>query len=150
MSDFDASQFLDTVFTNPSETEIYPCPIGEYPAEISKLEPRAWKGKDDPSKAGVTLDIFWDIQDDEARKACKKDKVLVKQSVMFTFLPGTTMIDMEKAEADVNFGRLRAAIGLNDGQFSPSMLPGKMARVTVKHRSVDDKIYAEVKSVTRY
>lgn len=149
MSDFDASQFLDTVFTAPSETEVIPCPVGEYAATIDKVDARGWASKDDPTKKGVAMDILWVVDDESVKQACKRDKVIVKQTVMFSFTPDG-LIDMDKAQADVRFGKLRDAVGLNGNQFSPSMLPGKMARISVKHRAGDDQIFAEVKSVTRY
>lgn len=150
MSDFDASSFLETVFTDPSITEKLLCPVGEYQAVIEKVDARKWS-KDD--KSGVAVDIFWNIESQEARDHCKKDKVLVKQGIMFS-LTSDGLIDMEKAKNDVQFGKLRDAVGLNDKNFSFSALPGQMARVKVAHDSQtkdgvtynNDKITA----VTRY
>lgn len=147
---FDVNTFLETVFDQPSETESIPCPAGEYPALITKVDARVWKGKEDPSKSGVVMDVVWEILDEGVRETCKKDKVSVRQSIMFNFTlneMGQTVLDMEKAKQDVKFGRLRAAIGLNDGAFSPSQLLGQTATVKVGHRAVDGVIFADVKDV---
>jgi hypothetical protein len=153
MSDFDASSFLETVFTEPSLTEKLLCPVGDYPATIDKVEARKWAAKDS-SSSGVALDLSWNIESDDARTACKRDKVIVRSTVMFSFTEDGMTIDMEKAKNDVNFGKLRDALGLNNGEFSPSMLPGKMARVQVKHRTSekDGKQYVneDISAVTRY
>jgi hypothetical protein len=129
MADFDASSFLETVFTEPSLTEKLLCPVGEYTGVVDKLDARKWS-KD--GKSGVALDIFWSIESDDAKAACKRDKVLVKQGIMFS-LTADGLIDMEKAKSDVRFGKLRDALGLNEGQFSPSMLPGRMAKLRITH-----------------
>jgi len=155
MSDFDASSFLETVFTEPSITERLLCPPGEFPAIVDKVEARAWTGKQDSSKSGVVMDIHWSIEDESVKQACKRDKVTVRQSVMFSTNANGIGIDMEKAKADVGFGRLRDALGLNEGQFSPSMLNGRMAKVRVGHRSGTDKnglpiVNEDVTAVTKY
>jgi len=147
---FDVNTFLETVFDQPSETESVPCPVGEYPALVTKVDARVWKGKDDPSKSGVVMDVVWEILDEQVREACKRDKVVVRQSIMFNFTlneMGQSVIDMNKAKEDVKFGRLRAAIGLNDGPFSPAQLMGQTAVVKVGHRAVDGVIFADVKDV---
>lgn len=140
MSDsFDPSVFLSTTFTAPSITERLLCPVGEWMGTVDKLEARPWKGKEDPTKSGVTLDVFWSIEDAEVKEACKRDKVVVRQSIMFSYLEDGMTLDMEKAKNDVNFGKLRAAVGLNDDEFSPQMLPGRSAKVRVSHRPYTDK-----------
>ena len=52
---------------------------------------------------------------------------------------------------NVGLGRLREAVGLNSpGQpFAFSMLTGRVAKVVVKHRIHEDKIFAEVKAVAK-
>lgn len=148
MSTFDVNSFLDLVFDTPSETESIPCPAGEYQAQVVKLDVGTWKGKEDPTKHGVKLDIQWEILDETARDVTKRDKVIVRSSVMFNIVKnaqGLDVLDMEKALSDVRFGRLRAAIGLNDGPFSPGQLMGQFAKVRVTHRIHEGVTYAEVK-----
>ena len=59
-------------------------------------------------------------------------------------------LDMGKGR-NVGLGRLREALNLNQpGQsFSFSMIPGRLAKVSVSHRIDGENIYAEVKAVAR-
>jgi hypothetical protein len=149
---FDPTQFLDTTTTDSNSTSLAPCPVGEYTASIDKISARQWQKKDDPNVAGVTLDIFWKIEDESVKQATGRDKVICKQGIMLD-MNDDGGLDCSKG-ANVSLGRLREAIGLNvPGQpFSFNMLPGRMARVNVVHRP-DPKdpevIYAEVKAATK-
>ena len=55
-------------------------------------------------------------------------------------------LDTSKGK-NIGLGRLREAVGQNKpGQaFSFQNLPGLMAKITIKHRLVDDDTFAEVK-----
>lgn len=150
MSDFDASSFLETVFNEPTDTERVLCPVNEYPAVVEKLDARKW-AKD--GKSGIFLDVIWSIEDDEVRKFCKRDKVLVKQGIGFD-LTADGLIDMDKAKANVPLGKLRAALDLNTGNFQPNLLMGRMARIRVTHTTSqkDGVTYQNenVAAVTKY
>lgn len=151
MSDFDASSFLETVFQEPSATEYLNCPVGEYPAIVDKLDARKW-AKD--GKSGIFMDVMWSIEDEGAKLACKRDKVIVKQGIGFDLTPDG-LIDMEKAKANVPLGKLRDALGLNTGNFNPSMLMGRMAKVRITHSTYVDKsgaqaLQANIAAVTKY
>lgn len=155
MSDFDASSFLETVFTEPSSTEFLNCPVGEYGAAVSKIEAREWTGKQDSSKSGVAVDVTWDIESDEARAACKRDTVTVRQSFMFSKAENGMGIDMEKAKADVSFGKFRDALDLNNEKFSFSQANGRRAKLRITHSTFVAKdgtqqIQANVAAVTKY
>jgi len=144
---FDVNDFLNTEITGALDTEITPCPADTYPASISKVELRQWKKKDDPSQGGLALDLIWEIQDEEVKRICNRDKVSVKQGIMLD-LTDSGKLDTSKGR-NIGLGKLRDALGLNEeGQpFSFSMLDGRMANVTVSHRPVGDDIFAEVKRV---
>lgn len=151
MSQFDPSSFLETVFVEPSATERLLCPVGEYPMTVDKLDARAWS-KD--GKSGVFLDVFWSIEDEGAKAACKRDKVIVKSSVGFD-LDENNMIDMEKAKANVGLGKLRAALDLNSDKFSPRDLMGRMAKGRITHSSYTAKdgtpqMQENVAAITKY
>lgn len=155
MSDFDATSFLETVFTEPSITEFLNCPAGEYPATVDKIEAREWTGKQDSSKSGVAVDVTWSIDSEEAKQACKRDKVTVRQSFMFSKNPDGMGIDMEKAKADVSFGKFRDALDLNGDKFAFSQANGRMARVRITHGTFTNKdgvsaVQANVAAVTKY
>jgi len=144
---FDAAEFLNTEITVTLDTEIIPCPADLFPATISKVELRQWKKKDDPSVGGLALDLIWEIQDEEVKRVCNREKVTVKQGLMLD-LTDSGKLDTS-AGRNISLGKLRDALNLNQsGQaFAFSMLEGRMAKVQVSHRAVDDSIFAEVKRV---
>lgn len=150
MTTFDPNQFLDMQVTESNDTVLRPVPVGEYTAVVASCEVRPWHGKDDPTKSGMALDLQWEI-DDPALEAELGRKPKVKQGVMLDLTADGTGLDMGKGR-NVGLGRLREATGLNTaGQpFSFSMLPGRVAKVSVSHRPDKNNaeiLYAEVKAV---
>lgn len=152
MSTFDPNTFLDMTIQDANSTVATPVPVGEYVAFIEKVDARGWKKKDDPSNAGMALDVFWNIDDANVKALLERDKVTVKQGIMLD-LTEAGGLDMGKGK-NVGLGRLREATDLNQpGQpFGFRMLEGRAAKIVVSHR-VDDKnpevIYAEVKAVAK-
>lgn len=153
---FDPNEFLNTTVTEAFDTKATPVPVGEYNAAIDKVESRAWVKKDDPSKSGITLEVFWSLDDAGVKEALGRDKVTVKQGIMLD-LTDEGKVDVAKGR-NIGLGRLREALDLNvPGQpFAFSMLPGRVAKVSVSHRLGDVKpgeteapIYPEIKAVTR-
>jgi hypothetical protein len=146
---FDASQFLDMPINEANDTTLTPVPVGEYMATIEKVDCRQWTKKDDPSVGGIALDIIWNIDDQEVLQTLGREKVTCKQGIMLDLTPAGGL-DFSKGR-NIGLGRLREAVNLNvPGQpFSFNMLPGRMAKVSVKHRVVEDMIYAEVKAVAK-
>lgn len=146
---FDPNQFIDLQVTESNDTKLVPVPEGEYTAVVEEITSRTWTSKADPSKSGVTLELQWSIDDAGVKAFLGREKVTVKQGVMLD-LTESGGLDMGKGK-NVGLGRLREAFDLNKPgvPFSPSMFPGRMAKVSVKHRVVDDAIYAEVKAVAR-
>ncbi len=151
MSDFDPSSFLETVFQEPSATERLLCPVGEYPMTVDKLDARKWS-KD--GKSGVFMDVFWSIEDEGVKQACKRDKVIVKYGIGFD-LTDDGLIDMEKAKANVQLGKLRQALDLNGDKFSPGMMIGRMAKGRIIHSAYTAKdgsqaLQENIAAVTKY
>lgn len=146
---FDPASFLDMTVTGENSTQSVPVPAGEYTAIVTKVEPRTWTSKTDPSKSGVTLDLTWEIDDANVKQLLGRDKVTVRQGVMLD-LTDSGALDMGRGR-NVGLGRLREAVGLNSpGQaFSFSMLMGRLAKVAVNHRIDGENVYAEVKAVSR-
>ena len=146
---FNPDQFLDMQVTESNSTVTIPVPVGEYTAVIGEVKCRPWQKKDDPSVTGLSLDISWDIDDESVKELLGRTKVSVKQGAMLD-LTESGGLDMGKGR-NVSLGRLREAVGLNTpGQpFSFSMLVGRMAKVKVEHRVDGDRIFAEVKAVTK-
>lgn len=147
-SAFDPQAFLDSSVTEANDTKVIPVPIGEYLGVIDKLAPRQWTSKDG-SQSGLALDITWIVEDEDVKQFLGRDTVNVKQGLMLDVLP-SGQLDMSKGK-NIGLGRLREAVGLNTpGQaFSFQQLPGQMAKISVKHRLVDEDTFAEVKSVAK-
>lgn len=148
---FDADSFLAAAISGSNSTALLPCPVGEYQAIISKIQPRQWQSKDG-TMSGIALDVFWLIEDAGAKQACGRDEIVVKQGLMLDTGPHGGL-DMSEGK-NVVLGRLREAVGKNaPGEpFSFAMLPGLMAKVSVQHRADKNDpsvLYAEVKLVTK-
>lgn len=149
MTMFSPEQFLDMQVTDANDTKVLPVPAGEFIAVIEEVKARPWTSKNDPSKAGIALDIQWSIDDGNVKQLLGRDKVTVKQGIMLD-MTESGGLDMGKGK-NTGLGRLREATGLNTpGQpFSPTMLPGRVAKVKVEHRVDGENIYAEVKAVAK-
>ena len=146
---FNPEQFLDTTLTESNDTKTIPVPVGEYTAVVEDVKCRQWTSKKDPSQSGITLEVIWNIDDSAVKELLGREKVTVKQGIMLDLTDSGGM-DMGKGR-NVGLGRLREALDLNTpGQpFSFSMLSGRLAKVSVSHRVVDDSIFAEVKAVAK-
>lgn len=146
---FDPQAFLDSSITEANDTKIIPVPIGEYLGVIEKITPRQWQSKDG-TQSGVALDIVWLVEDQDVKTFLGRDEVKCKQGLMLDLLPSGAL-DMTKGK-NIGLGRLREAIGMNKpGQvFSFQNLPGLSAKVSVKHRLIDDDVFAEIKGVTAW
>lgn len=147
---FDPNQFLDKEITSANDTKIIPCPVGDHEMTITKLKPRAWAKKDDPTVNGVALDVFCEVDNPDVRNICKRDEVIVKHGIM---------LDMDETGQElatgpgknVGLGRLREAVGLNNDNeaFSFNMLIGRRLLGKVSHRLEGEDIFAEVKTVAK-
>jgi hypothetical protein len=149
---FDANSFLEMSVDQSNDTVSVPVPAGEYLAIAEKIEARPWQSKTDPTKAGMALDILWNIDDAGVKSFLGRDKVTVKQGIMLDVTPEGGL-DMGKGK-NVGLGRLREACNLNEPgrPFSFRMIEGQMAKVKVTHRldpNKPDTIYAEVSAVAR-
>lgn len=143
---FNPDTFLQSSVTEANDTKKTPCPAGEYIAVAEKVEARPWQSKDG-LKSGIALDITWSIDDHAAKEATGRDNVQVRQGIMLDLMESGGL-DMGKGK-NVALGRLREATGLNvPGQpFSPAMVQGRAAKVTVSHRVDGEDIYDEIKKV---
>jgi hypothetical protein len=149
---FDPNTFLEMTTTDANSTVAVPVPAREYIAIVEEVKARPWQAADDPSKAGMSLDVTWLIDDAAVKAELERDKVTVKQSLFLDVTPEGGL-DMGKGK-NVGLGRLREALDLNaPGQpFGFRMLPGRAAKIVVSHRTDPKRpevIYAEVKAVAK-
>lgn len=148
---FSPETLMQMTVEEGNSTVAVPVPAGEFIGVIDKIELRQWTKKDDPSIAGMALDVLWSVDDANVKALLERDKVIVKQGVMLE-LTAEGGLDMGKGK-NVGLGRLRDALGLNNpGQpFGFSMLTGRAAKIRVKHRAGDkpEQIFAEVDAVAK-
>ena len=145
---FDPDQFLNAAVTGSNSTKVIPVPIGSYQGVIEKVAPRQWQSRDG-SQTGISLDVFWLVEDQGVKEHLGRDTVVCKQGIMLDTTPQGGL-DMAPGK-NVGLGRLREAIGQNDASqpFSFHNLPGQTAKIDVKHRIDGEDTYAEVKSVAK-
>lgn len=152
---FDVDSFLEQSVEGENSTKVEPVPEGDWLAVIDTVKARTWQGKNDPSKAGIALDVTYIVQAQEGLPEQFVDRK-VKQGIMLDLLDGGKL-DMGKGQ-NVGLGRLRAATGLNNpGEaFSFTQLPGQMVKIRVKHRMPDEQpdpenpiIYTDVAGVAK-
>ena len=135
MSDsiFNPEQFLNTQITGANETSFTPVPIGEWRAQVDKVEGRSFT-----SKAGDTfrvMEVTWNVLDPSVREVTGMDKPTVRQSIFLDFTESGAL-EMGKSK-NVALGRFRDAIGQNSSgrPWSPSHAVGSTAIVRVKHET---------------
>jgi len=144
---FDASSFLSATLA-PSATETKPVPMGLYPASIEKLDMKSGESglnSKVPGSPWVRLDVTWDIQDDHLRESLNRSKVIVVQGIMLD-LDADGNPAMGEGQ-NTRLGRLRKAVGCNNGNESLLSLIGRQARIEISHRVYNDTIQADVKNV---
>lgn len=149
---FDPNAFLEMTVEESNSTVSIPVPAGEFVGIVDKVDVRTWTSKKDPSKSGMTLDVLWAVDDSAVKELLGREKVTVKQGIMLD-LTDAGGLDMGKGK-NVGLGRLREALDLNEPgkPFGFKMLPGRVGKIVVEHRSDPDKpdvIYAEVKAVAK-
>ena len=151
MSIFNPADFMNQSFEGANSTKRELHPVGEFQAVIEKIEARPWQSKNDPTKSGVTLEVYWSMQDASALASIDMEKLTLRQGVMLDFNE-TGGLDMGKGK-NVGLGRLRAAVGLNEPgvAFQFPQLIGRMAKVSVRHevdKEDPEKIYDRVTAAT--
>jgi hypothetical protein len=150
---FNAETFLNTSHTEAADTSLLPVPEGEYVALSSPVSADSFREFDikrgeRAGQKGYALDLEWTIND-EGIKASLGRTPKVRQSIMLDVTSGGGL-DFGKGK-NVGLGRVREALGQNqNGQpWSFAMLGSQVAKVKVKHRLYEDKIFAEVGDVTK-
>lgn len=152
-TDFDADAFMGEAVEGEMSTRLEPPPEGDYLAVTSDDPPEIRVQK---TKNGLTpqLRLTWIIQDEALAEQLGRDRVTVRQDIWLDFVKGTKppRLDTGKGK-NVGLGRVRAALGQNEGAWSIPMLASSgPAKIHVRHRPNKDdpeSPYAEVSRVTR-
>lgn len=139
---FDASEILNTSVDKAMSTDYINIPEGKYPGVIgADIKVR---GVDVDGQSRLVLDIPWSISDPEVAKATGRERNLCSMGV-FLEMDGSQISTAEGA--NVKLGRLRAAVGQNDGSWRPADLSGAAALCTITHSLSKGVPYANVTDV---
>lgn len=149
-SAFDPQSFLSQQTTDQMDTQYTPIPAGEYPAVVKGIDARQQPSTKDPADTWTILDVTYAIDDQGVRDETGLPEPTIRQSIFLDINEQGTL-DTGKGK-NVNLGRLREALGLNQsGQaFDFNMLVGQACIVAVKHnpdKNDPDIIYANVAKV---
>lgn len=152
MSDsiFNPEQFLDQVYEEANDTKTIPVPEGEYLALVDDVKARTWTSRDKMS-SGISLDVVFDVQDENAKAATGREKVVVRYSFSLD-LDAAGRIDFGRGK-NTKLGKLREVLDMNTPgvPFSFLNMKGRMAKVFVTQRPSEDgqDIYNDIKSVSK-
>jgi hypothetical protein len=147
---FDPQQFMNMQVTEATSTEFVSVPEGDYTAVVTKVDFRTVQAKNGEGEMAF-MDVTWEIDDPtgsvEAVTGRKKNSA--RQSIILDVTEWGSL-DMGKGR-NVGLGRLREAVGQNRPgvAWSPSMLIGQPARVSIKHRMDGDRTFVDVRSVAK-
>ena len=144
-------EFMQTTTEAALDDRIDPCPAGDYNAIIDSIEIRdfTYKSGDREGQTGYRMVVRYDVQDDAVKQSLGRDKVTVQQSVLLDLNETNDGLDMGKGK-NVQLGAIRTALGQNvEGQpWSPAMLQGQLIHINVKAGVYNDRVTAEVNSVS--
>lgn len=151
---FDADKFLNQTVNAPMSTSTIPVPEGEYKAIVDDGDKAITFREGGTDRNGNDLSpqcvVLFSILDDSVKTKLNRDKVLVPHNIWLD-VKGD---DLDLSEGkNVGLGRLRKALGQNDGAWNPQMMKGKgpvMVKVTQRSDKNDPTIkYSEVARVAQ-
>jgi hypothetical protein len=150
MSTFDPQSFLSADTAEQMDTRFPLIPQGEYPAIVKGIDARQQESSKNPGTVWTILDITYTVDDAGVREETGLPEPTIRQSIFLDVKDDGTL-DTGPSK-NVNLGRLRAALGLNQaGQsFNFNMLVGQPSVVAVKHnpdRNDPEIVYANVSRV---
>lgn len=144
-------EFLQTTTTEGLDDTVIPCPPGDWLFLAGKPDFKTfeYKSGDLIGEQGCRCVIRWECQDDEPKKHCGRDKVSVTQSVLLDVMPDGSGLDMGKGK-NIGLGKIRTALGQNTpGQpWSPIMIEGQPARLSIKAGVWNDDVTAEINGIS--
>jgi hypothetical protein len=148
---FDPKSLLTTTVKAKLDTSIPPIPLDEtdeFMAMCSKVD-TAVVTKKETGEQWVKLETTWQIMDEHVKAVTKMDKPTARYAFLLDVDP---VRGLELGEAkNVKLGRLLAACGIKQKEWSLSMIQGQTAFVKIRHRTDDDDdsiIYNEISNVS--
>lgn len=149
----DPNAYLTCGADGAFETSYTPVPEGEYPAIIDDVIMRVVEFKSDigVNEQRLVCQVIWSVLDDAVKAALGMAKVTVRQNI-FVDLTADGRLDTAKNK-NVELGRLREAVGQNQGAWNIAMLrnshPACIKISTRPDKDDETKICNDVKSVRR-
>ncbi len=126
VSTFDPNVFLSQDVKGASETKYTPVPEGEYDAFVNDIGADEYEGQ-------RILVITWAIMDEGVKKALGLEQPTLQDRIFLDYENGVLAFGVNK---NVKLGRLREALGQNDGKktWNFNMLRGAgPVRLMVAH-----------------
>lgn len=153
MSNFDPSVYLDATITEPTVRRP-PIPAGrEIVGVIQEIKtPRAWQGKQDPTKSGIAVDvpIKFDLSAyPDLASLLGVTELVVSDSIMLDLTPQGG-IDNAKGKNN-KLRRYREALDMNKpgDTFSFRMMQGRLIKAKFGQKIVDGEQFDQIDGVTR-
>lgn len=131
MSMFDPTAFLDMPL-DAGSTQYVPVPEGEYAAVCAKIEFRT-APKKDGSGEWVFFEHHWEVDDAGVKELLGQSRVTVRGSVIVDTTESGGL-DMRKGR-NIQFNRLREALGVNTPGTPISSIVGRSAKIRVAHEA---------------
>jgi hypothetical protein len=125
---FNAEQFEQIVVDGENQTSFIPIPEADYSAYIESYE---FKSVEVQGDTRVIAQIHWMIPDDDLAESLSLQEVKVRQDIWLDLTPDM-QIDFG-TNKNVQFGRLRQAVGLSKPGFQWPTLIGKQALISIAH-----------------
>lgn len=160
MTTFDPATFMQQTVDEPMADDYILCPEGEYQAIIDDFDESVFRTNEFVYKKGpqagypgemTTFNVPWVIQDDRAKVALNRDKVVVQQPIILDFDPNGQLD--RSANRNVTLGRLRTAVGQNQpgpwGIFKLKNAGPCMVRVVHKEIELKDKTKRKLAEIDR-
>lgn len=151
---FNADAFLNQTAAGPMSTTITPVPEGEFKFVIDDSD-KAIQFREFTSDKGTfqTMEVLCKCLDEAVKTKLGRDLVLVPIKMFLDLTADGSGLDNSEGK-NVQLGRLRDALGQNDGSpWSPAMLKGKgpfMGKVTQRADKDDPTVkYSEIKRIAK-
>lgn len=138
---FDPDNFLNEEQDELS-TEKVLIPVGTHDAFIADLS--TVSGTSDSGKDWAKLNVKWEITDSSVLSEMERDKVTITQGIMLDIDEATGKLATGKGK-NWQLGQLRAAVGKPKGPLND--LIGASAKITIKYRTHEGKMFEDVKEV---
>ena len=133
VSTFSPDQFLTMSVDVAGETTYYPVPVGEYKAQVKKIDLRQFETEKSPGTKYTVAEIYWHVLGEEAKKATEQEEPIARQSLFLDLTPAGAL-DFGRNK-NVQLSRLRDAVGQNKNgkKWAFNHLVGQSASVIIVH-----------------